>query len=517
MKLTIRNGLIKEIRKSRNILDSLAHPVLILDCDLEIEYANVKALEMFGFEKEDVEGKMSCREFIKTECSSRECPMKRSLESKKEMVRRCYGKKSDGERLSINVNANVIMDSKKKVIGGLMVIQDMSSTEDEFARRRSFFHGIPDPAFITDERLVIISANDPFLDLFRRKREDVINKLTCHQIMKTGNCGTEKCSIIRSMGTGKPIKGEGSLILPGGDKKTFQYVANSTYDSRNRSVGGFEILHDVTNERRLAKELAGLADHFANRSQQLAASAEDVNTSMEEISSTIMDVAKGAGLLAESTIKVKESSDRSKETALSGQEGTNTVKEKMKKLKRLVDRTKEVILGLEERSQEINKVLDTIRNISDQTNLLALNAAIEAARAGEAGKGFAVVASEVRSLSMDSKKETEQIKGMVDSIKNDIREAVESIRNSSENAEASFISIMEALVNFNKIPDLASRVDDELKQITAISEENAANSEEVSASIEEIQASMEQVSVTAVEMAELSTKLNSLAQKLERG
>jgi methyl-accepting chemotaxis protein len=86
-----------------------------------------------------------------------------------------------------------------------------------------------------------------------------------------------------------------------------------------------------------------------------------------------------------------------------------------------------IVDEISQRMDQAVRLLDDVKGIADQTNLLALNAAIEAARAGEAGRGFAVVANEVRSLSQNSDKFSDEIRGVVMGAKEKIEAAREVI------------------------------------------------------------------------------------------
>lgn len=125
--------------------------------------------------------------------------------------------------------------------------------------------------------------------------------------------------------------------------------------------------------------------------------------------------------------------------------------------------TTQTITELSQMADKIGEVVRMIEDIAGQTNLLALNATIEAARAGEAGKGFAVVASEVKELAGQTSKATEEIAGLVTSI----RESVDNV-----------------VRTFTAIGSVISEVNEAATVVAAAIEEQSAASKEIASSAE---------------------------------
>ncbi len=146
-----------------------------------------------------------------------------------------------------------------------------------------------------------------------------------------------------------------------------------------------------TNER--AALVGSAAGEASTRVQTVAAAAEELSSSITEIS---RQVAQSAAITG-----------RAVETAR---------------------RTDVTVRALAEGAEQIEHVAELISSIASQTNLLALNATIEAARAGEAGRGFAVVAVEVKSLASQTAEATKEIGTRIAQIQAATKEAVEAIQ-----------------------------------------------------------------------------------------
>jgi methyl-accepting chemotaxis protein len=131
----------------------------------------------------------------------------------------------------------------------------------------------------------------------------------------------------------------------------------------------------------------------STRVQTVAAAAEELSSSITEISRQVAQSAKITGHAVDSA-----------------------------------RRTDTIVRALADGAQQIEHVVELISSIAGQTNLLALNATIEAARAGEAGRGFAVVASEVKSLASQTAEATKEISTRIAQIQSATKEAVEAIQ-----------------------------------------------------------------------------------------
>lgn len=193
--------------------------------------------------------------------------------------------------------------------------------------------------------------------------------------------------------------------------------------------------------------------------------------------------------------------------------------------------SQEVVSGIAESNEavkSINMATDVITGIASQTNLLSLNASIEAARAGEQGKGFAVVASEIKTLAEQSTQSAQEIKDIIANLVQTFgvsTELVEKIKESVtiegevlDNVKGSFNEVAHSMnqtsenINdiYGKTNELSIAKDNiinEVSNLSAIAQENAASCEETTAVIDNINDTIAKISHSSKDTVHMSEKL----------
>jgi methyl-accepting chemotaxis protein len=279
-------------------------------------------------------------------------------------------------------------------------------------------------------------------------------------------------------------------------------------------------LQSIISEVKTAAFNIASASHELNASSELmskgageqAGRAAQVATASEEMSQTVLDIAKNTSSIETSAIDTTK-------LAKDGETVVNRSVDKVKSIAKTIDQSAQLIKSLGERSNQIGEIVNVINDIADQTNLLALNAAIEAARAGEQGRGFAVVADEVRKLAERTGNSTAEIGDMVKSIQNEVHQVVLSMENITKEVKAGVDLSTQAGDVLRSIVEGVDRLHLMVQQIASATEEMASTSEEINKDIEmistlstETSGSSEQISKASGELSQLSVNLEDVVK-----
>ncbi len=266
-------------------------------------------------------------------------------------------------------------------------------------------------------------------------------------------------------------------------------------------------------------------ERIAQSSDQLAAAAEELNVvtedsarglaqqnhELEQAATAVNEMTAAVDEVARNAVSTSEASKASDANAQQGQEQVNNTVISISKLADEVGDTSVQVKSLADKVHDISKVLDVIRSIAEQTNLLALNAAIEAARAGDAGRGFAVVADEVRALAHRTQQSTTEIEQMITGVRQGADQAVASMSESAERANATLLLAEAAGQALKEITNAISQISERNLVIASASEEQAQVAREVDRNLVNIRDLAVQTSAGATQTTAASQDLSRLA------
>lgn len=242
----------------------------------------------------------------------------------------------------------------------------------------------------------------------------------------------------------------------------------------------------------IKEALESIIENLNASFRQINQEAESVLNYAGELEKTTEHVAQSASMQNQSVASVSENmvhlTEQTKQITTCALDVRNTVEttnDHLEQGNREMSQLVNAIESIDRCYGEIAEFVGTIQDIADQTNLLSLNASIEAARAGEAGRGFAVVAGEISTLAASSSQASENISSLiaesqqaVASGKDLVGTTSEIIRQGMNDSVLSKQSIDEIVTYVENQQHAIERINDELKEVAKIVENNAASAEE---------------------------------------
>lgn len=246
---------------------------------------------------------------------------------------------------------------------------------------------------------------------------------------------------------------------------SMKHLIKTTQETCYEILSGFRSMTTIANESYIASQV------ITESIQEIAEGAHEQVEETHTVMCQFDELSKAMQSISESIVSVNALVN---ETQITNHEGVEVISHLLTATdvtNQSTDKVRQAIDAICNTSSEIDSIVKTINQIASQTNLLALNASIEAARAGESGRGFAVVAEEVRKLAEHSAVSANDIKLLIERVKEQTEGAVKEVQTAKENTEAQTEVVKETRKSFESIYNSVEHLSLQVNYIDKLNDE----------------------------------------------
>lgn len=281
-----------------------------------------------------------------------------------------------------------------------------------------------------------------------------------------------------------------------------------------RVIGVINVMsHDLADS---SKGMEELVQKFSESTQMQAASAEEISSTIEEVSGGMDSIAENSKVQFETIsnlgTKMNELSEiihGMEKKILETYDKAEIISKRAKDGGESIHAMSESMSRINHSSEQMKNIINIINDISKKTNLLSLNASIEAARAGEAGRGFAVVADEIAKLATLTSQSIKNIDEL-------IRSSNEEVSNGNTIIQGTVGVIKSIIEGITGINDMMKNLASSMKDQLSINQEVNLNAERVKIKSNEIMVSTDEqkhaISAISNAIMSISSHTQSIAQ-----
>jgi len=436
----IVEGVNKTLDILGNYIYELPSPVIIINRDFAIQYINKAGASLLELHPNQITGTKCYDHFKTSHCNTQKCACYQAMQLGKSVTKETDAH-PQGMDLDISYTGIPQRNQKQEIVGALEFITNQ-----------------------TDIKKAVKKAEKQAI----YQEKEVQKLITNLEKLAEGDLYIE--AIVAPMDDDTRIVGE-----------NFKKIASALEKSVNA-------INEILVQIHLSSEqVASGAKQISYSGQSLSQGATENASSIEEVTSSMTQVAAQTKDNALNATHANEFAAIAKKNAVTGNEQMNGMLKAMQEIN--------------DSSSSISKIIKVIDEIAFQTNILALNAAVEAARAGQSGKGFAVVAEEVRNLAARSANAAEETTALIES--------------SIKKVEIGTKMVDETANALSMIVDSVTKVSEVLGGIAIASNEQASSISQTSLAIDQVAQVVQSTSAIAEESAAASEELSGQSELLK--